>query len=388
MRSAGLKVERVAVFGLDFPNIINQIMGLREGFRHLGIDVLAAWPHPNALVLENVLDSFQPDFVFEINRSRNQIPELDERFLHVCWMQDIQSLGERLDQDFGGSDLTYFIFPPSAMGYPRDLDEEVSYLLPATSPDLFEFRVEQSIFDFSFIGQMFAPISEALRNRAIEAQGRQCGTIGELLDFLELKGVRHSTHSIQETGVVLDEFVRRYNPDIDSSTIEPAIKNLSDEYFPRLTERRQLLDGALDISGKVGFFGTGPWHEWPRFHGHFGGYISRPSKMAEVFRRTKVNLHNGPCSMIARVLDCMATGGAIMVNRCRWDGTPFGIDRHFAAGRHFVEYDFDNFEQVARKTLEDSDRRRRIGADAAKTVRASHTWRHRAEQILSDVSAL
>lgn len=383
-----MKIERVAIFGLDFPNIINQIMGLRAGFQQLGVDVLAAWPHPNALVLENVLDGFRPDFVFEINRSRDQISELDDRFVHVCWMQDIQSLGERLDVDFGGSDLTYFIFPPSALGYPVNLDSEVSYLLPATNPDLYEYRVDQPIFDFSFIGQMFAPVSEDLSSRVIEVQGRQCGTIGELLDALEAKQIRHSTHTVQDSLAVLTEFVRRSVPDVDVASLDPAIKNLCDEYFPRLTERRRLLDGALNVSTRAGFFGTGPWDKWPRYRGHFGGYISRPSKMAEVFRRTKVNLHNGPCSMIVRVLDCMATGSAIMVNKCRWDGTRFGIDRHFEAGRHFVQYGFDNLEEVAQATLEDSETRRRIGAAAADAVRISHTWRHRCEQILKEVSTL
>ncbi|MGH6620860.1 MAG: hypothetical protein ACREF6_15050, partial [Alphaproteobacteria bacterium] len=79
-----MKIHRVALFGLDFPNIMNQIMGLRNGFRQLGIEVLTAWPQPNALTLENVLDSFRPDFVFEINRSRNQIRACDEKFVHVC----------------------------------------------------------------------------------------------------------------------------------------------------------------------------------------------------------------------------------------------------------------------------------------------------------------
>jgi hypothetical protein len=79
-----MKIERVAIFGLDFPNIVNQVVGLRDGFRQLGVEVLTAWPHPNALTLENVLDSFRPDFVFEINRSRNQIRDCRETFRHVC----------------------------------------------------------------------------------------------------------------------------------------------------------------------------------------------------------------------------------------------------------------------------------------------------------------
>lgn len=383
-----MKVERVALFGLDFPNIVNQITGLREGFRQLGVEVLTAWPHPNALTLENVLDSFRPDLVLEINRSRNQIKECRETFRHVCWMQDIQSLGTRLDIDFGGSDLSYFIFPPSAMGYDAALDRTVRYLLPATNPDIFTCGIEPPIFDFSFVGQIFAPVSNELRARPIIVGGVHCGTVGELMAIFDDRRITQSTHSVDDTKGALVDYVRRRNPAAEAAMISPAIMNIFDEYYPRLMERTRMLDAIMGISSKVGFFGTGPWHEWPQYHKHFGGYLNRPGKMGLVFRRTKVSLHNGICGMHFRVLDCMASGGAILVNRSKWDGTPFGIDRHFEAGRHYIEYDFDNLAEVAAAALADESRRRAIGAAAAEAVRAGHTWRHRAEQIIADVQAL
>lgn len=383
-----MKIERVAIFGLDFPNIINQIMGLREGFRQIGVDVLAAWPHPNVLVLENVLDSFRPDVVFEINRSRNQIPEFDDKFLHICWMQDIQSLGERLDVNFGGSDLAYFMLPPSASGYPAALDGTMSHLMAATDPDIFTVGTEQPIFDFSFVGQIFAPISDQLRARPIIVRGEKCGTFGDVFDRFEVKGISHSTHTASETVAELVDFVRTQCPDADAAMIDDATKNIFDEYLPRMTERSRMLKAALGISNKAGFFGTGPWDEWPEFRGHFGGYINRPRKMATIFRRTKVNLHNGGGTMMCRVLDCMATGSTIMVGNGRWDGTVYGLDHYFEAGSHYYEYDFDTFEPTARIALEDNEARRRIGAAAAEAVRANHTWRHRAEQIIRDVASL
>ena len=378
----------MAIFGLDFPNIINQIMGLRAGFQQLGVDVLAAWPHPNALVLENVLDGFRPDFVFEINRSRNQIPEIDDEFVHVCWMQDIQSLGERLDVDFGGSDLAYFMLPPSASGYPTKLDGAVSHLMAATDPDIFTAATEHPIFDFSFVGQIFAPISEQLRATPIIVRGENCGTYGDVFDRFEEKGISHSTHTATETLGELVDFVRSRCPDANAAMIDDTTKNIFDEYLPRMSERSRILKMALGISTKVGFFGTGPWDEWPDFRNHFGGYVNRPRKMATIFRRTKVNLHNGGGTMVCRVLDCMATGSAIMVGKGRWDGTMYGLDHYFEAGSHYYGYDFDTFDDVARTALEDDEGRRRVAAAAADAVRAGHTWHHRAEQILRDVAAL
>ncbi len=383
-----MKVERVALFGLDFPNIVNQIVGLRDGFRQLGVEVLTAWPHPNALTLENVLDSFRPDFVFEINRSRNQIPDCRETFRHVCWMQDYQSQGQRLDADFGGSDLSYFIFPPSAMSHSAALDATARYLLPATDPAIYAFAVEQPIFDFSFIGQMLAPIPDSVRGRAIVVNGVDCGTVGQLLDIFAAEGVSQSSHMMADTRDRLVRFVRERCPDADVSMIDPAVRIFFDDYYPRVTERTRMLDTVLDVSSKVGFFGTGPWDKWPRYHPHFGGYIHRPSKMALVFRRTKLNLHNGNFAMHTRVLDGMAAGGAMMVNKTLWAGTPFGLDAYFEPGRHYIEYDFDNLAEVAVEVLADEARRRSIGAAAADAVRAGHTWRDRAAQIIEDVRAL
>jgi glycosyltransferase involved in cell wall biosynthesis len=92
--------------------------------------------------------------------------------------------------------------------------------------------------------------------------------------------------------------------------------------------------------------------------------------------------------MHGRVLDCMATGGTILVSRSLWSGTPFGLDAYFEPGRHYIEYDFDTLAAVAAEALADEPRRRRIGAAAAEAVRAGHTWRDRAAQIVEDARAL
>lgn len=383
-----MKVERVAIFGLDFPNIINQLIGLRNGFRELGVEVLTAWPHPNALVLENVLDSFRPDIVFEINRSRNQIKECDVDFRHVCWIQDVQSLGERLDMNFGGSDLTYFLLPPSAMGYRGVPDDAVDYLLPATNPDIFFLRTEPPIFDFSFVGQIFSPMSEEMRSRRVVVEGVDCGSFADLEAHLERTGVSHVGLTQGEGTARMLEFVRAHVPDAEVAMINPAIRNFCDEYFPRLRDRTRMLDAVMKVSTKIGLFGTGPWHEWPAYAPHFGGYINVPSRLALVFRRTRVNLHNAGTALHPRVVDCMACGGVILVNKSPYDGTRFGLDTYFEPGRHFVEYDFSSMTDTARDLLADEVGRRQIGAAAAAAVHADHTWRHRAQQILADCGRL
>jgi Glycosyl transferases group 1 len=303
-------------------------------------------------------------------------------------MQDIQSQGERLDVDFGGSDLSYFILPPSAMSFGEALDDKARYLFQATDPATYGFSVEHPIFDFSFIGQMFAPIPEGVRGRAIVVNGVDCGTVGQLLDIFAADGISQSSHMMQHTRERLLSFVRRRAPDAEVSMVDPAIRIFFDDYFPRVTERTRMLDTVLDVSDKVGFFGTGPWEKWPRYQPHFGGYIHRPSKMALVFKRTKLNLHNGNFGMHSRVLDCMAAGGAIMVNKSLWAGTGFGLDAYFEPGRHYIEYDFDNLAEVAAEALANDAGRRQIGAAAAEAVRAGHTWRDRVAQIIEEVRAL
>jgi glycosyltransferase involved in cell wall biosynthesis len=383
-----MKVERVAIFGLDFPNIVNQLIGLRNGFRELGVEVLTAWPHPNALVLENVLDAFRPDIVFEINRSRNQIEECDAKFRHVCWMQDVQSLGERLDVNFGGSDLTYFLLPPSATGYEDVSDDTVGYLLPATNPEIFSYRAEPPIFDFSFVGQIFSPMSDELRSRRVVVDGVDCGGFADLEAHLQQAGVSHVGKRPVEGAAELLAFVRRHVPDAATAMIDSAVRNFCDEYFPRLRDRTRMLDTVMTVSTKVGLFGTGPWQEWPAYAPHFGGYLNVPSKLALVYRRTRVNLHNGATGLHPRVMDCMASGGVILVNKSPFDGTRFGMDAHFESGRHFVEYEFASLAETARALLEDDERRKSIGAAAAEAVHADHTWRRRARQILEDCARL
>lgn len=384
-----MRVGRVALFGHDFPNLLNHLLGLRDGFRQLGIDANAAWPHPSGMQMETMLDQFRPDAVIEINRSRDQISDCDARFVHVAWMMDLQSDGAYLPAGFGGSDLTYFIFPPSSMGYDPDWDERVRYLMPGTNPDIFRPGDEPETWDFSFVGQMFAPPTPALMDAPVRAEGRTVGRVGDLIRRLEARGLRHSVTTPGATLAMLVEEIGRDHPGMTAAMLAPKLRVLFEDYLPRMLERRRLLDAALAVSPMgTAFFGTGPWDRWPAYAPHFRGYLNRPSHMASVFRRSRAVLHNGPLGLHFRTLDAMAAGRVAMLNETCWDGTPWGVDGHFAVGTHFLPYRLDDPAPALRDALADPGRRRRIGAEAARAVRAGHTWRHRAMQIVEDLTEL
>jgi len=87
-----------------------------------------------------------------------------------------------------------------------------------------------------------------------------------------------------------------------------------------------------------------------------------------------------------RSLDCMACGTAVMVNHVEHADVARCWDADLVPDEHYVAYDGEDFTEIARELLADPERRARIGAKAARVVRERHTWKHRAERILRDLS--
>jgi spore maturation protein CgeB len=89
--------------------------------------------------------------------------------------------------------------------------------------------------------------------------------------------------------------------------------------------------------------------------------------------------------MHPRFFECLGAGGFLMANRC---GDDSNISSLFESGVHYIDYDVDNLEDLARQYLDDEEGRRRIATAAVDVVLNFHTWDHRVAQIINDLKQL
>jgi spore maturation protein CgeB len=84
----------------------------------------------------------------------------------------------------------------------------------------------------------------------------------------------------------------------------------------------------------------------------------------------------------------MASGGVVFAMSREWENLPGEIGEYFEDGKEFVSFTIDDFSEKAEEILGDHRRRQKMGQAAARTIAASHTWRHRAEKIMRDYRSL
>ena len=156
--------------------------------------------------------------------------------------------------------------------------------------------------------------------------------------------------------------------------------------YPRLLDRRLLVQNALMISKNVQLYGDG-WQNHDEFRPYNKGFIVAQRDLLDVYARSRLNLMNNThgIGLHSRSLECMAVGGFIFTHGSPHDDRPGGLETSFEPGVHYGVYTVDTFPDDARRWLAASDARVDAGAKAADIVRQKHLWRHRAAQVIADL---
>jgi glycosyltransferase involved in cell wall biosynthesis len=168
-----------------------------------------------------------------------------------------------------------------------------------------------------------------------------------------------------------------------------AIAHEYEKEWARWEERQWLARELASVSDNLAIFGPAAgWLQCPEAAPYYRGYLGTPTQLAEAFAKSRLIVHTGALQMHFRVLEAMASARPVLVNRTSPGfGRDFGaIDEHFEEGGEYVEYDRANLRDVSASLLADPERRRMIGNRARAAIERGHLWRHRAEQIMKDLS--
>jgi hypothetical protein len=425
-------IEKIALFAPNRSALyVSGLLGLRRQFARRGIDCHVGWTYFDPDQMAQFCDLFRPDAVLEIDRTRNNAAIPDD-VVSIAWIQDWRSMSEdkigNSSDRFGGSDLYYFCAKPETLGIDVKGLKHWSYLLQATDPDLYfsEGLPEES--DFSLIGYIPAKMHLEQIDHPLGVQllgpptnTSDFGTIRQLLDAFRAHGLTWNKYDAAEarrianrhvcsffdsraavigdvSGGCAEELQHELLPLVSASLFDrggrclvPDITmyNVENEVM-RAIGRSSVVNAVLKVSQSVRLYGIGMWQTYPEYEPYYKGAAPTETMVRRIYGTTRINLHNAMTQMHARVLDCMATGSAIMVNKMLHNDAsqPDCLKAHFEADLHYFEYDEDDLDERARAVLDADDKRRKAGRLAAEAVRAKHTWSHRVDQILSDVTQL
>ncbi len=168
-------------------------------------------------------------------------------------------------------------------------------------------------------------------------------------------------------------------------TFSAAINYLAQTY-PRLLDRRELVNKILQISGSLELYGLG-WNAHHEFRNYHKGFIESQAGLLDVYRRSCINLANNThgLGLHSRTLECMAVGGFIFTHTSPHDGKPGGMLTSFEPEVHYGAFTPENIQEEARRWLKDEKKRKEVGRRAAAAIRGQHCWHHRAQQIVNDL---
>lgn len=177
-----------------------------------------------------------------------------------------------------------------------------------------------------------------------------------------------------------------YFQESNLSPIEQGLNYFAQSY-PRILDRRMLVEKASAISESLEIYGPG-WEGHEFGHPYFKGVLETEGELLDIYRRTRINLSNNThgLGLHSRTLECMAVGGFIFMHESPHDNKVGGMLSEFEPGTHYGSYTPENFQAEAALWLTDHNRRLEVGRKALSIIHDRHCWHHRAQQIIDDLN--
>ncbi|MGE5470065.1 MAG: glycosyltransferase [Bacteroidota bacterium] len=386
---------------------VNIALGMMKAFARRGVECLIAEDASQPEAFRRHLRENRPDAVFEINRTRNQSGDLIPPDIpHIAWLQDMRCHGRLhcADREFGGSEIIYTLLHPENFGLDPADYPEAKWGVLHTGIDSDIFHPDSKTREqrrFALCGYLPALIRPEFGDstRVLAGNGKSI-SLSELqtcllvehqagIGKLNLPDIhRIILDKINRTcgsEMTLPEFYEVFGQP-ESFDGLPCLLYLDTE-LPRIPERTQLIDTAIRLGG-LEIYGPATWLSWARYQPYYRRMLVWRSELAEIYRTTRINLHNGAFGMHSRVLECMACGGAIAVNATDFDHKGQDISANFEEGIHYIRYDFADVDTVLADYAADPQRLAAMGRAAAEVVTARHQWVNRIDTILADFASL
>lgn len=383
-------VKRIALFADKDFVYMNMLSGLKRGFNDLGVEAIINCPYLDGPQLNAFIDEYRPDALFEIDRFRDQIEDFRGDIPHIAWYQNhVLANGRRVNENATGSDLVYCCADPIQYGLKPGVAAQSRVLLTGVDPYRFFPDNQPAPYDIAMLGYIHSPLdSKDFLTKMVNIHGRDVCSLSDMAAAFFARGLYHHTNfSLVGIKSFIRDFLEDCGATISIDAIPRDLSGFFDDYLIRTTHRRMMAESMLRVSNNSVIYGHGSWKDWSMFAPYYKKPLIKASELADGYRSARIIIHQGTLSLHFRSLEGMACGRTVLVNHSVLDGTKYGIDAYFEPEEHYIPYDFDQFEEIAAQAVKDRDRCDRISKAATKRVLEGHTWRHRAQQILTDLAA-
>jgi hypothetical protein len=380
---ADFRLRRVALFCQD-PSKYSYVRDLAAVFRLMGVEAIDGHSYLDGKKFRNMLRDFKPDFVLEINRSRNQIPDCDAKFHHIAWIQDYSVGRRRITDGFGGSSKVYSILDPHILGYRAEQVQGWTLLQSAVDPNV--HRPTPGLmprWDVTTIGYLASPLSRCELRAPLYSSGVNT-TLSEIQAEFRACGMNHGNLHVPNLESFLLGFMRSRKPDYRPDATFDWLMALYEDRVIRSLDRAGYLRQVISRTDNVGIFGNGQWPWDEQFSRHFSGRIRGGSQRAAIYCLSRIVFHNGQLLVHDRNLEAMSCEACVILNHSIHEDSPSGITPYFTDGEHFAFFDEETLPDLVTELLADDARRARLGRQARKKILDGFTWHHRAQQIVND----
>ncbi|MBD9362044.1 glycosyltransferase family protein [Methylomonas fluvii] len=377
-------MARIALF---LPNItpfyITLFFSIKKALESHGFQVIG-WP---GLLAGNELIEFckrgRPDIVFEMNRTRSDIPEFPKDIIHIAWIVDNQ--GRKINT-FSGSDIIYLFWQNWMKDCQASATKIMDWFPPGVDKDIYYPESLDFISDVSFVGHLSFPWTSRELKRVIYKSSDFVVTFADALRHLE-DGVL----KVDLTGFNEDDYIAvalSFLPESHRRQInlDNCVQyDLGCRAVLRMMFRRKLLDMAAACDVSLRFYGPGGWGKWDKYRPYYQTTLTDPDDIRRVYGSSRINLHEG-VGVHFRTLDCMASGGLLFYLAGPDDKITGGIRTVFTPGIHYVEVQEANFSEKVAFYLAHPEERLEICDKASLEVLQKHTWNHRVQKLVDDLS--
>lgn len=387
------QIKKIAIFAHLTPDHISNLIGLKQGFEALGVDVLTSWPQPDGKILNSIIENYRPDAIIEINRHKDQIEGVVHPFFHVCIIYDYRSHDTVYTNTTCASDLYYSILTPSGFDFPAELDAKCKpFMLGFNQNALSMAKRKEKAFEIGFAGFMgnASAYTGNFMKRLIDPKHPE---LGRVLDLIKFIGIRPQT--LNEWNYPfkvrrkVEEYMRgRGFPEF--KFIDHAyhlIFRMCEDGFVRMTNRNHLCTQIIETSDSVAFWGPDMWKLWPKFKPYYQGELFSVTALFEAYSSLKINVHCTGTNLHNRVVDTLASGTPLAMMRNEADDGRFGVDQFLEADKHYISFTFDNFKEKIRHYLDNPQKLAEISKAAKEIVHAKFTWEERCKIILADLES-
>lgn len=379
MKKLGLFLPRTT------PFYVTLFFSVKRAFETCGIQVMGwtEWLCGDELL--EFCRQFQPDAIFEVNRTRNEIQELPARITHISWIMD--NRGKNISE-FMGSEIIYLFWSNWIKSLRPNASKVLDWLPPGYDPLLYYYQPSQYLSDISFVGHLSYPWTEEERQRTLYSGSSRVFTFGDIIENLNQLVLNSDL-----TGYNEDDFINLAFSNISGIIrsqvhLDPTIQyDLGCRAVLRMLFRHKLLELAVDATDSIRFYGPGGWKSWSNFKRFHHTTLTNHDDIRAVYQSSRINLHEG-VGVHFRTLDCMASGGLLFFLDSPDDIHYGGIQTVFKPDVHYVSVNPQNFRTKASFYLAHKDECQTIINAARQVVERDHSWVQRIQRIIHDYENL